>query len=221
MTALRLGFSGSKWWQGFVSGDKVWLVNGVPEGDGGVFSTDGSTLMLDNGSAVETMDWSVAGDELHLVLTDCQLGGSTCDDIDIVRFMMERALDAQLARPVVLTGRIPQTYRPVGSLNQHATQIARIRSPPRSHHAKSASQYTSSPHWRQVPSFCSPHLPEPRARPQHRRSPARAASPASRCRRSRSSSSQVNPDGNGVHLRIGDPLGLGSRPLTTPIAGPG
>ena len=31
--------------------------------------------------------------------------------------------------------------------------------------------------------------------------------------------SQLNPDGNGVHLRIGDPLGLASRPLTNPVAG--
>ncbi len=31
--------------------------------------------------------------------------------------------------------------------------------------------------------------------------------------------SQVNPGGNGVHLRIGDPLGLGSRPLTPAVAG--
>ena len=92
VTALRFGFSGVEMVAGIRRETaRSGSCNGVPEGDGGVFSTDGSTIMLDNGSAVETMDWSLAGDELHLVLTDCQLAGSTCDDIDIVRFMMERA----------------------------------------------------------------------------------------------------------------------------------
>jgi hypothetical protein len=90
VTALRLGFSGSRWWQGFVAGDKVWLVHGVPEGDGGVFHTEGQTLTTDNGSAVVTYDWSLQGDVLSFALTDCRLAGTTCDDIDIVRFMFAR-----------------------------------------------------------------------------------------------------------------------------------
>jgi hypothetical protein len=38
---VRLGFSDDTWWQGFVLDDELWLVDGVPEGDGGTFSIHG------------------------------------------------------------------------------------------------------------------------------------------------------------------------------------
>ncbi len=92
LTALRLGFSGPRWWEGFVEGDEVWLVNGVPEGDGGIFSTLGNTLtMTGPGGGFSTVDWSLVDDRLTFVLTDCRLpDGAVCEDIEIVRMMVAR-----------------------------------------------------------------------------------------------------------------------------------
>jgi hypothetical protein len=90
LTAARLGFDGSQWWQGFVGDGEVWIVDGAPEGDGGAFTVDGGTLTTGSGSSLSTYDWTLDGDSLRLVLVDCQAGGVPCTDTDMVRFITER-----------------------------------------------------------------------------------------------------------------------------------
>lgn len=71
-TKVRLGFSGNTWWLGFVFDDEVWLVDGVPEGDGGVFSVDGDELMFTNFvDGWITFRWSITDDELTLTELGC------------------------------------------------------------------------------------------------------------------------------------------------------
>ena len=90
-TAIRLGFDGPRWWQGVVSDDEVFVVNGHAEGDGGTFSTEGSTMTWVNpGGVTETFDWSIDGDQLTLVMTTCtDAEGVVCGDIDLARVMFE------------------------------------------------------------------------------------------------------------------------------------
>lgn len=90
--SIRLGFDGPRWWQGVASGDDVFAPHGAPEGDAGVFSTDGSTMTWVNPAGVsETFDWSLDGDQLTLVMTGCtDADGETCGDIDLARVMFER-----------------------------------------------------------------------------------------------------------------------------------
>lgn len=90
LTALRLGFDSENWWQGMAAGDDLWLVDGVPEGDRGVFTIEGDSLTTDNGFSVVTYDWSLTGEQLTLVVTDCANGGEPCDDLDMVKFINER-----------------------------------------------------------------------------------------------------------------------------------
>ncbi|WP_164990576.1 LamG domain-containing protein [Agromyces albus] len=86
LTSTRLGFSGPRWWLGFMFGDELWLLNGVPEGDGGVFTIDGDVLTTDNGHDVLTYTWSLDGNRLALTLVGCD--GRPCDDME--RLMTER-----------------------------------------------------------------------------------------------------------------------------------
>ena len=66
-------------------------MNGSPEGDGGVFSTEASTLTLTNpAQAVLTFDWSTDGENLTFLLTDCVDRGAPCEDADVIRFLFER-----------------------------------------------------------------------------------------------------------------------------------
>ncbi|MET0736144.1 MAG: LamG-like jellyroll fold domain-containing protein [Microbacterium sp.] len=90
LSAMRLGFDEAEWWLGFVFGDEVWEVGGIPEGDNGVFTIDGESLTTDNGSALVTYAWTLEGDDLTLVVTDCRAGGAVCEDIDDVRLVTER-----------------------------------------------------------------------------------------------------------------------------------
>ncbi|MGY3127413.1 hypothetical protein ACVWW9_000912 [Agrococcus sp. UYP33] len=90
LTGARLGFDGPRWWQGFVGDGEVWVVDGVPEGDGGPFTIDGSRLRMGNDASGATYEWSLAGDELTLLLLDCSAAGNPCTDTDIVRFITER-----------------------------------------------------------------------------------------------------------------------------------
>ena len=79
---VRLGFSGNTWWMGFVFDDELWLVGGVPEGDGGSFSVDGDELTVTNGvDGWHTFRWSVDGDELTLTDLECvqQSGEGDCE----------------------------------------------------------------------------------------------------------------------------------------------
>lgn len=69
---IRLGFSDNTWWQGFVFDDELWLVGGVPEGDGGIFSMDGDELTVTNGvDGWLTLEWSLDGDVLMLTSIRC------------------------------------------------------------------------------------------------------------------------------------------------------
>ncbi|MFA4841939.1 MAG: LamG domain-containing protein [Agrococcus sp.] len=90
LTAARLGFDGPEWWQGFIGDGELWLVNGVPEGDGGVFTIDGETLTMGDDTNGATYDWSLDGDGLTLALVECRADGSPCADVEMVRFMTER-----------------------------------------------------------------------------------------------------------------------------------
>ena len=79
---VRLGFSANTWWLGFVFDDELWLVGGVPEGDGGIFSVDGDELTVTNGvDGWTTFKWSVDGDELILTQLECvqQSGEGECE----------------------------------------------------------------------------------------------------------------------------------------------
>lgn len=91
LTAIRLRFSGPNWWQGFVFGDELWRVGGIPEGDRGAFTIDGGTLTTDNGSAVVTYLWRRTGDELSLEVEDCTDRGRPCADLDMIETITERA----------------------------------------------------------------------------------------------------------------------------------
>ncbi len=90
LTAMRLGFDGPEWWQGFIGDGELWLVDGVPEGDGGVFTIDGETLTMGDETNGATFDWSLDGDALTLTLVECRADGSPCADEEMVRFMTER-----------------------------------------------------------------------------------------------------------------------------------
>ena len=81
-TKVRVGFSGNTWWLGFVFDDELWLVGGVPEGDGGVVSMDGDELTITNGvDGWITFRWSVEGDALTMTHLDCvpQSGEGECE----------------------------------------------------------------------------------------------------------------------------------------------
>jgi len=65
---VRMGFEGEDWWQGFVFGGELYLLDGTPEGDIGTFEVGGNELTTDNGVQAVTYQWSVSGDELTLEL---------------------------------------------------------------------------------------------------------------------------------------------------------
>jgi hypothetical protein len=96
-TSIRLGFDGDIWWQGYVFDGELWLLDGVPEGDGGRITYEGDELTLagpvdlGKGAGYATYGWSVAGEELTLTLLECaqRSGAGECPDTDIVRFVME------------------------------------------------------------------------------------------------------------------------------------
>lgn len=71
--STRLGFDGEAWWQGWVFDGELFLLHGVPEGDGGSYVVDGETVVLDNGDIRGTFAWDVDGDGLTLAwLEQCQ-----------------------------------------------------------------------------------------------------------------------------------------------------
>ena len=92
-TSIRMGFEDDTWWEGFVFDGELWLLDGVPEGDGGTLTMDGDRLTLTNGrDGWITYAWSVADDQLRLTLLECvpQSGAGECTDLDSVQFMTER-----------------------------------------------------------------------------------------------------------------------------------
>jgi hypothetical protein len=76
--AVRLGFGGNDWWQGFVFDGELFLLHGVPEGDGGsFFLVPGEPLMVlfgasDDGHAV--VDWKIEGEALTLTAVEVCVG---------------------------------------------------------------------------------------------------------------------------------------------------
>jgi hypothetical protein len=106
-TSIRLGFEDDTWWQGFVFDGDLWLLDGVPEGDGGRITFEGDELTvtgpvdLGNGAGYVRYGWAVEGDELTLTLLECArpFGAGECPDTDIVRFVMEHTYTASGTDP--------------------------------------------------------------------------------------------------------------------------
>ena len=82
---IRMGFNNHTWWQGSVFDGKLWLLNGVPEGDGGTFRIEGDRLIQigAQGRAQVTYAWVLDGDQLTLtVVEECEItpNGLNCRD---------------------------------------------------------------------------------------------------------------------------------------------
>lgn len=83
----RIGFDGNDWWLGFVFDGELFLLDGVPEGDGGTFflipHEDVLVTTGAHGRARITYQWSIDGDSLTLTaLKECAVSGAdmTCTD---------------------------------------------------------------------------------------------------------------------------------------------
>jgi hypothetical protein len=65
---IRLGFDGSEFWQGFLFDDELFLLDGVPEGDGGPYEIDGDQIIMTGGHGTGrgTFTWDIDDDELTL-----------------------------------------------------------------------------------------------------------------------------------------------------------
>jgi hypothetical protein len=82
---LRMGFDNNEWWQGFVFDGELWLINGVPEGDGGTFRIEDDLLIQTGaqGQVQVTYKWVLDGDQLTLtVVEECDItpNGLNCRD---------------------------------------------------------------------------------------------------------------------------------------------
>lgn len=91
-TSIRMAFDDDTWWQSVVFDGQLYLLDGVPEGDGGSLTLDGDQLTLTNGrDGWSTYQWSVEADQLTLDLLECveQSGVGECPDVDIVAFVTE------------------------------------------------------------------------------------------------------------------------------------
>jgi len=85
--AVRIGFDGNDWWQGNVFDGELFLLDGVPEGDGGsFFLVPGEPLMVlvgasDGGHVV--IDWKIERDALTLTAVEVCVGSGaemTCTE---------------------------------------------------------------------------------------------------------------------------------------------
>lgn len=81
----RIGFDGNDWWQGFLLDGDLFLLDGVPEGDGGSFVLDDDVIVMTgaHGEARITYEWAIDGDSLSLTaVEECAVSGSemTCTD---------------------------------------------------------------------------------------------------------------------------------------------
>ena len=92
-TSIRMSLDGDTWWLGFVFDGELWLLHGVPEGDGGTQTVDGDRLTQINKDGVSAAyEWSLEGDQLTLTLIECVMpAGNECPDVDMVRWMTEHA----------------------------------------------------------------------------------------------------------------------------------
>ena len=82
---IRMGFDNHTWWQGIVFDGELWLLHGVPEGDGGTFRIEGDRLIQigASGQAQITYAWVLDGDQLTLtVVEECDVTptGLNCRD---------------------------------------------------------------------------------------------------------------------------------------------
>ena len=85
--AVRIGFDGNDWWQGFVFDGELFLLDGVPEGDGGSFflvpQEDLIVMSAAGGEARVAIEWVIDGDALTLTaVEECVVSGTemTCTD---------------------------------------------------------------------------------------------------------------------------------------------
>lgn len=81
----RIGFDGYDWWQGFLFDGELFLLDGVPEGDGGSFVLDDDLIVMTgaHGQARVTYEWAIEGHSLSLTaVEECEVSGSevTCRD---------------------------------------------------------------------------------------------------------------------------------------------
>lgn len=83
----RIGFDGNDWWQGYLFDGELFLLDGVPEGDGGsFFLVPGEPVIAmigAHGQAQIVYEWAIDGDSLTLIaLEECWLGAAemTCTE---------------------------------------------------------------------------------------------------------------------------------------------
>ena len=91
-TSIRMAFDYDTWWQSVVFDGELYLLDGVPEGDGGTLTLNGDQLTLTNGrDGWATYRWSVDGNQLTLDLLECveQSRVGECGDTDTVAFVTE------------------------------------------------------------------------------------------------------------------------------------
>ena len=82
---VHLRFAGDQWQQFYVVDGVPYLVNGVPEGDGGTYSFDGDLLVLANPGGAARYEWALEGERLTLELVRDPAVES---EYDIVSFVM-------------------------------------------------------------------------------------------------------------------------------------
>ncbi len=79
--AIRLGFENDRWWLGFVFDEQLWLLHGVPEGDGGTFRLEDDRLITRNKDGIEVVyRWALEADNLTLTAIQECLTPTTCED---------------------------------------------------------------------------------------------------------------------------------------------
>jgi hypothetical protein len=79
---VRVGFDGSEYWQGFLFDGELFLLDGVPEGDGGTYDVDGDKIIATggHGETQATYTWDIDADELTLAWTEqCDLTSQSDD----------------------------------------------------------------------------------------------------------------------------------------------
>jgi hypothetical protein len=81
----RIGFDGNDWWQGFLFDGELFLLDRVPEGDGGSFVLGEDVIVMTgaHGQARIAYEWTIDGDSLSLTaVEECAVSGSemTCTE---------------------------------------------------------------------------------------------------------------------------------------------
>jgi hypothetical protein len=81
----RFGFDGNDYWLGFLFDGELFLLDGVPEGDGGSFIIDEDLLVMTgaHGEARIAYEWAIDGDALTLTaVEECWVSGTEMACID-------------------------------------------------------------------------------------------------------------------------------------------